>query len=278
MIFMHADGFDIVLMMLGFVGCVGDGLTMPVAMFVSSRLINHIGSIFISHDPHLLIHNINRDALFLCFVGAGAWCLCFLEGYCWTRTAERQATRMRARYLKAVLRQDVGYFDLNVTSTSEVITSVSSDCPVIQDCISEKVPNFLSNVTAMISNYLLAFFMEWRLAIVGFPFVVLLVIPGFMYGRILMGLARKIREEYNRAGIIAEQAISSIRTVHAFVVENKTLADFSAALEGSVKVGLKQGLAKGLAIGCNAVVFVVWAFNSWYGSRLVMYHGAQGDL
>jgi len=47
---------------------------------------------------------------------------------------------MRARYLKAVLRQEVAYFDLHVTSTSEVITSVSNDSLVIQDVISEKVP------------------------------------------------------------------------------------------------------------------------------------------
>lgn len=46
---------------------------------------------------------------------------------------------MRARYLKAVLRQDVGYFDLHVTSTAEVITSVSNDSLVIQDVLSEKV-------------------------------------------------------------------------------------------------------------------------------------------
>lgn len=61
------------------------------------------------------------------------------EGYCWTRTGERQAARMRVRYLKAVLRQEVAYFDLHVTSTSEVITSVSNDSLVIQDCLSEKV-------------------------------------------------------------------------------------------------------------------------------------------
>ena len=46
---------------------------------------------------------------------------------------------MRARYLKAVLRQDVGYFDMHVTGTSEVIASVSSDTLVIQDVLSEKV-------------------------------------------------------------------------------------------------------------------------------------------
>lgn len=65
------------------------------------------------------------------------------EGYCWTRTGERQAARMRARYLKAILRQEVAYFDLHVTSTSEVITSVSNDSLVIQDALSEKVNFFL---------------------------------------------------------------------------------------------------------------------------------------
>lgn len=91
-----------------------------------------------------------------------------------------------------------------------------------------------------------------------------------------MGLARKIREEYNKAGNIAEQAISSIRTVYSFVGENKTMAEFSSALQGSVKLGLKQGLAKGLAIGSNGIVFGIWGFIAWYGSRLVMYHGARG--
>lgn len=110
----------------------------------------------------------------------------------------------------------------------------------------------------------------------GFPFVVLLVIPGLIYGRALMGIARKIREEYNKAGTIAEQAISSVRTVYSFVGENKTIDEFSAALQGSVKLGLRQGLAKGLAIGSNGIVFAIWSFMSYYGSRMVMYHGAQG--
>ena len=132
------------------------------------------------------------------------------------------------------------------------------------------------NISNFIGGYIVAFALLWRLAIVGFPFVVLLVIPGFMYGRTLMGLARKMREEYNQAGTIAEQAISSIRTVYSFAGESKTITAFSDALEGSVKLGLKQGLAKGLAIGSNGVVFAIWSFMSYYGSRMVMYHGAKG--
>lgn len=50
---------------------------------------------------------------------------------------------MRSTYLRAVLRQDVGYFDLNVTITSEVITSVANDTLVIQDALSVKVKSDL---------------------------------------------------------------------------------------------------------------------------------------
>ncbi|KAL6325436.1 hypothetical protein AAG906_023281 [Vitis piasezkii] len=274
-IFMHADAADLWLMAFGFLGALGDGFSMPVVLYVTSEIMNNIGSSSTSAADSF-VDKINENAVTLLYIACGSWVACFLEGYCWSRTAERQATRMRARYLKAVLRQDVGYFDLHVTSTAEVITSVSNDSLVIQDVLSEKVPNFLMNAATFLGSYIAAFAMLWRLAIVGFPFVVVLVIPGLMYGRTLMGLARKIREEYNKAGTIAEQAISSIRTVYSFVGESKTQSDFSAALQGSVKLGLRQGLAKGLAIGSNGIVFAIWSFMSWYGSRMVMYHGARG--
>ncbi|CAL5370002.1 unnamed protein product [Camellia sinensis] len=271
-IFVHADGFDMLLMAFGILGALGDGFSMPVVLFITSKIMNNIGGTV----SDFFTQNISKNAVVLCYVACGQWVACFLEGYCWTRTAERQASRMRTRYLKAVLRQDVGYFDLHVTSTAEVITSVSNDSLVIQDAISEKVPVFLMNLATFIGSYVVAFAMLWRLAIVGFPFVVLLIIPGLIYGRSLMGIARKMREEYNKAGTIAEQAISSIRTVYSFVGENKTTTEYSSALQWTVKLGLRQGMAKGLAIGSNGIVFAIWSFMSYYGSRMVMYHGSQG--
>ncbi|XP_028778647.1 ABC transporter B family member 15-like [Neltuma alba] len=275
-IFMHADSQDWFLMALGVLGSFGDGFTGPIVLFISSRLINNIGGASSRMDVTAFVHNSNENAVALLYLACGSFLACFLEGYCWTRTGERQAARMRSRYLKAMLRQEVAYFDLRVTTTSEVTTSVSNDSIVIQDFLSEKVPNLLTNLSMFVASYVVAFSMFWRLAIVALPFVVLLVIPGLIYGRTLTGLASKIRDEYNQAGAIAEQAICSIRTVYSFVGETKTTAAFSSALQGSVKLGLKQGLAKGLAIGSNSIVFVIWSFICYYGSRLVMYHGAQG--
>lgn len=274
-IFMHADGYDMALMGMGLLGAIGDGVSMPAMLLVTSKLMNSFGTSQLSLSENFT-HSINKNALVLCYMACAQWVSCFLEGYCWTRTAERQASRLRTRYLRAVMRQDVGYFDLHVTSTAEVIESVSSDSLVIQDCISEKVPVFVMSLSTFLGSYIAAFIMLWRLAIVGFPFIILLIIPGLMYGRALMSIVRKIREEYNKAGVIVEQALSSVRTVYSFVGESKTIAMYSAALQGTVKLGLRQGLAKGLAIGSNGVVFAIWSFMSYYGSRLVMYHGAAG--
>ena len=96
-----------------------------------------------------------------------------------------------------------------------------------------------------------------------------------MYGRILRGTSRKLNEAYNIAGNIAEQALSSIRTVFAFVGEERTMAKFSDALNVTVNLGLRQGLVKGLAVGSRGAAFCICGFNAWYGSTLVMYHGAS---
>ncbi|KAL4336274.1 hypothetical protein GQ457_07G002110 [Hibiscus cannabinus] len=267
-ILMHADGVDKCLMAAGLVGSVVDGIISPLIIYLMGRMFNNIGA---SSSADILTSNVRKVR---CTVGGcdDLWGM----GWVFRRTSERQATRMRSRYLKAVLRQDIGYFDLNVTSTSEIVTSVSNDTLIIQEVISEKIPFLIARVASFIGTCIVAFMMQWRLALVVSPFVLLLVVPSLIYGKVLLSLARKSRMEYNLASTIAEQAISSVRTVYAFVGENKIFIKFSEALQGSVKLGLKQGLAKGLAIGSNGITHFIWAFITYYGSRMVMYHGAKG--
>ncbi|KAG6474699.1 hypothetical protein ZIOFF_068637 [Zingiber officinale] len=118
--------------------------------------------------------------------------------------------------------------------------------------------------------------MIWRLMLVGSPTVVLLVIPGILYGRILMELARKMRREYQKVGTVVEQCVSTIRTVYSFVEEERTITMFYATLEDSVKLGLCQGLTKGLDVDSNGIIFAIMAFLVWFCSRIVMYNGGKG--
>ncbi|ONK70238.1 uncharacterized protein A4U43_C05F31680 [Asparagus officinalis] len=272
-IFMHADVADKWLMVAGFLSSVGDGFSMPLMLLITSKLMNSFGN---EQSSTQLTQRIKMNALHMVYLACGKCVVCFLEGYFWTRTGERQASRMRTQYLKAVLRQDIEYFDLKGATASDVITSVSSDSLVLQDVLSEKMPNSIMNFSTFLGGYILAFILVWRMALVMFPLAILLIIPGIIYHRVQTGIARKNREEYSKAGVIVEQAISSIRTVYSFVGEAKAKAEFSSTLEGSVKLGIHQGLLKGIALGFNGLILAFRAFVPWYGSRMIMYHGAKG--
>ncbi|CAN6271744.1 unnamed protein product [Urochloa humidicola] len=74
-------------------------------MIFGSRMFNDAG---IGPDRLQQFRSrMNENARNLLILAAANWIMAFLEGYCWARTAERQASRMRGRYLRAVLRQDV---------------------------------------------------------------------------------------------------------------------------------------------------------------------------
>lgn len=53
-------------------------------------------------------------------------------------TGERQAARIRGSYLKAILRQDISFFDKE-TNTGEVVGRMSGDTFLIQEAMGDKV-------------------------------------------------------------------------------------------------------------------------------------------
>jgi ATP-binding cassette subfamily B (MDR/TAP) protein 1 len=139
-----------------------------------------------------------------------------------------------------------------------------------------QVGNFIQNMSLFVAGYLLGFLLVWRMALVGLPFLPLLLIPGGFYSRAISSLALRMKSAYNKAGMIAEQSISSVRTVYSFVGEDTTVKAYSDALNDTVELGIKQGLAKGLAVGAIGINFAIWAFLSWYGSEQVLKGYANG--
>lgn len=65
-IFMHADREDLFLMVLGIIGAIGEGFTTPLILYLSSRMMNNIGSSS-TMDGNTFIHNINKVLFFFLF-------------------------------------------------------------------------------------------------------------------------------------------------------------------------------------------------------------------
>lgn len=125
-------------------------------------------------------------------------------------------------------------------------------------------------------GYIVAYYQLWRLALAATAFIPLLLLPGAFYNRAVGSLALLSQVAYNKAGGIAEESISSVRTVYSFVGESAAVRSYGDSLDANVNLGLKQGLAKGFAMGSVGINFAIWAFMGWFGSRQIMDGNASG--
>ncbi|KAG4923145.1 hypothetical protein GLYMA_18G012700v4 [Glycine max] len=273
--FRYADGFDKLLLLFGTLGCIGGGLQTPMTMLVLGSLIDDYAG---GSGHSVSNHVIDKYALRLLGVAIGVALSSFIEGVCWTRTAERQTSRMRTEYLKSVLRQEVGFFDKQTDSSStfQVIATITSDAQTIQDTMADKVPNCLGHLSAFFSSFVVALFLSWRLALAAFPFSIIMIMPAIIFGKTMKELGNKMKDAYGVAGSIAEQTISSIRTVYSYVGEKQTLEAFNSGLQKSMEIGIKLGQTKGVIIGSFGLLYATWAFQSWVGSVLVRTKGESG--
>ncbi|KAF6153910.1 hypothetical protein GIB67_023687 [Kingdonia uniflora] len=275
-IFRYIDWIDILLMSFGTVGAIGDGMSTNWLLVFASRLMNSLGYGSTKQNHGNFMGEVEKCSLYFVYLGLAVIVMAFMEGCCWSRTSERQVLWIRYKYLEAILRQEVGFFDSQEATTSEIINSISKDTSLIQEVLSEKVPIFVMHTSVLMSGLAFSVYFSWRLSLVALPLLILLIIPGMIYGKYLMYLSKKSYAEYGKANTIVEQVLSSIKTVYSFTAERTIVGKYSAILDTTVKLGIKQGIAKGLAVGSTGLSFAIWAFIAWYGSRLVMYKGESG--
>ncbi|KAK9057029.1 hypothetical protein SSX86_024395 [Deinandra increscens subsp. villosa] len=274
-IFRYAEALDKFLMFWGTLGSIGDGLQVPLTMFVLSGVINDYG------DPlaPVTLSTVNKYALRLMYVAISVGLSAFVEGLCWARTAERQTSRIRLEYLKSVLKQDVSFFDTQDASSSttyEVVTTITADSNAIQVTIGEKIPDTIANLSSIIFCHVFALTLSWRLTISAIPFSIMFLVPALGFSKQIMDVGVAMVKSYSTAGSIAEQAVSSIRTVYSYVGEHQTTDRFSKALQMTMKLGIKQGFARGVMLGSMGIIYFNWAFQAWFGSILITKHGEKG--
>ena len=70
-------------------------------------------------------HSANTDAAILVYIGIGMMVAVYTYMYTWVYTGEVTSKRVRENYLKAVLRQDIAFFD-NV-GAGEIATRIQTD-------------------------------------------------------------------------------------------------------------------------------------------------------
>ncbi|AQK44047.1 ABC transporter B family member 19 [Zea mays] len=266
-LFGFADPLDWLLMAAGSAGAVVHGAAMPVFFLLFGELVNGFGKN--QHNLRRMTDEVSKYSLYFVYLGLVVCASSYLEIACWMYTGERQVGALRRRYLEAVLRQDVGFFDTDAR-TGDVVFSVSTDTLLVQDAIGEKVGNFIHYLATFLAGLVVGFVSAWRLALLSIAVIPGIAFAGGLYAYTLTGLTSKSRDSYANAGIIAEQAIAQVRTVYSYVGETKALNSYSEAIQNTLKLGYKAGMAKGLGIGCTyGIACMSWALVFWYAGVFI---------
>ncbi|KAM4557786.1 bile salt export pump [Odontesthes bonariensis] len=202
-------------------------------------------------------------------IGLGVLIVSYFQIVCWVASAARQTQRMRKTYFRKVMQMEIGWFDCN--SVGELNTRISDDINKINNAIADQVCIFIERISTFVFGFMVGFIGGWKLTL-----VVIAVSPliGLAAGLMAMAVARLTGRElkaYAKAGAVADEVLSSIRTVAAFGGEEKETERYDRNLEEAQNWGVKKGSVIGVFQGYLwCIIFLCYALAFWYGSKLVL--------
>ncbi|XP_051565286.1 bile salt export pump isoform X3 [Myxocyprinus asiaticus] len=172
---------------------------------------------------------------------------------------------------KTCINNTVTWLNGSVVEQIDNITIYCGDINKINNAIADQVSIFIERISTFIFGFLVGFIGGWKLTL-----VVISVSPliGLAAGLMAMAVARLTGRElkaYAKAGAVADEVLSSIRTVAAFGGEHKEAERYDKNLVEAQVWGIKKGAIIGVFQGYLwCIIFLCYALAFWYGSKLVI--------
>ena len=109
-------------------------------------------------------------------MGLGIWLAIFFFSSTWAYTGETAAKKLRETYLDSILHQNVAFYDF--TGVGEITTRIANDTSAFQEGVSEKVAICVQYFAAFIAGFVIAFAVNWRIALVSSCILPIIFIAG----------------------------------------------------------------------------------------------------
>uniref|UniRef100_A0A8D3C453 ATP-binding cassette, sub-family B (MDR/TAP), member 11a n=1 Tax=Scophthalmus maximus TaxID=52904 RepID=A0A8D3C453_SCOMX len=275
-LFQFATWKDIVMMVVGGFCALIHGTAQPLMLLVYGMMTDT----FLAYELEVqALKDPNKESQMTMFayyyVGIGIIVLfvCYFQVSIfialWVTAAARQTQRIRKEYFRKVMRMEIGWFDCN--SVGELNTRISDDINKINNAIAEQVSIFIQRISTFVFGLFVGFIGGWKLTL-----VVIAVTPliGLAAGLMIMALSMLTGQElkaYAKAGAVADEVLSSIRTVAAFGGEEKEAERYDRNLVEAQNLGMRKGTITGFFQGCLwCIIFLCYSLALWYGSQLVI--------
>uniref|UniRef100_A0AAQ5XZU0 Bile salt export pump n=1 Tax=Amphiprion ocellaris TaxID=80972 RepID=A0AAQ5XZU0_AMPOC len=202
-------------------------------------------------------------------IGAAVFLLGYFQISLWVTSAARQVQLIRKMYFSKVMRMEIGWFDC--TSVGELNTRLSDDINKINDAIADQVAIFVQRFTTFVCGFCVGFVKGWKLTLVIIAASPLIGVGAGLMALFVARLTGMELQAYAKAGAVADEVLTSIRTVAAFSGEKKEVQRYDRNLVSAQRWGIRKGLIMGFFTGYIwMIIFLCYGLAFWYGSTLVV--------
>ncbi|KAF2457980.1 leptomycin B resistance protein pmd1 [Lineolata rhizophorae] len=246
------------LLLAGIIFAIAAGVPLPIIGVVFGEIINHFP------PPE---DELRTRLTQLLTVAAAYFAVTWGWAVCWGTIGEQISRRLREDLVERALGMEISYFEVEAPDMSTLLTE---KIETIQLGTSEKVGLFIQSASYFVAAFTVGFILNARLtgillaAII--PTMTLVVVCGT---RTVSRLSNKVADCTEKAGAIAESAISGVRVVQAFGISDRLAADHLRLLRSAVRIGVRKSIAGGVMLGC--IYFVAYAANAlafWQGYNM----------
>ncbi|OWZ09528.1 Multidrug resistance protein ABC transporter [Phytophthora megakarya] len=221
---------------------------------------------------HELLHDMRFYSLYLGILAVVCCIAITLMNYGFGVASNRLVARIRVATYGAMLRQEVGWFDIPENASGALVSRLSSDSAVLHSMTSENLSRAVVAVATTAIILALSFIYSWQMTLVMTAIVPLLVGCNFMRIKNMRGQvnAKTSNNADAKADSLLSEAIGAIRTVASFGMERSLAVQYTSLLDASNEQDKNAGISGGIAFGLSqGVLFLSLALIFYIGGYWV---------
>ena len=172
------------------------------------------------------VAGMDRIALLFLGILLGSFALEYVQTYVLQHTGQRIMFDLRAEIYGHLQRLDVSYYDRN--PVGRMMTRVTTDVDALNDLFTSGVVSVFGDIFTLAGIMIVLLAMDWRLALVAFSVLPLIVVITQWFRRQVRDSYRTVRTWIARINAFLQENITGMATVQLFGREARNFAQFSA--------------------------------------------------
>ncbi|HEX6974069.1 MAG TPA: ABC transporter ATP-binding protein [Vicinamibacterales bacterium] len=215
--------------LLGYLRPYGVQVTIALAAIISASVLQLAQPYLmkLAIDRYIAtgdLEGLNRIALGFLAILLGSFTLEFVQTWTLQMTGQRIMFDLRMQIYRHLQKIDLQFYDKN--PVGRLMTRVTTDVDVLNDMFTAGVVSIFGDVFTLVGIMIVLVTMDWRLALVAFSVLPLIVVITQWFRRNVRESYRTVRTWIARINAFLQEHITGMPTVQLFRREGRSFEDF----------------------------------------------------